>query len=258
MEDKKLPRSYYSLSIVVDDWIDDNTLSSSWFPKGLKWAIRGLKRIRMDIHQQPKTEILTVTERKTITCPEGFVDWVKVAVKKGQYAITLSVNDDMTINTRTTTDTTVRALLSQNMPNGTDMSAYGGYEFLNYTGGNIFGIGPGLPSKGFFKVVDRGATKEILLDYDYNFSQVYLEYITDGIDTCGETFVHPYEYEFLIAFMDMMYEKKNNPKATLGSKREAELDVDAEERKLRGRYNDLSPQDILNISRNEARLTTKL
>lgn len=248
----------YFLATVVDDFIDDSNLGQGFWMKGLKWAQRGLRRIRLDVFQQPKSCLLTVSERKTVILPEGFIDWTKVAVKRGQYAITLAVNDDLTIGHRSNTEDTVRGLLSQHMPNGTDFGNYGGYQFFNYGGGSLYGIGQGLPGKGFFKVVDRGTCKEMLLDYDYNFDQIYIEYITDGLDACSETVIHPYEYEYLMTFMDMMYEKKNNPKATLGSKREAELDVDAEERKLRARYNDLTPQDILTMSRNEARMTTKL
>jgi hypothetical protein len=251
-------RSFYSLSVVTDDWLDDNNLHNGMWAKGLKWAIRGLKRVRLDSNQQPITALLPVTERKTIVLPEGYVDWVKLAVKKGQYAITLSVNDELTSSPRTANEQTVRGLLSQNMPNGTDFGVYGGYQFLNYAAGSLMGIGHGLPGKGYFKIVDHGDSKEAFLDYDYNFNNVYLEYISDGIDFCGESFVHPYEYEFIIAFMDWMYERKNNPKATRGSIDDALHHMEAEERRMRGRFNDLGPKDFLDITRNEARLTTKL
>src|SRR5690606_25071929 len=99
--------------------------------------------------------------------------------------------------------------------------------------GHGLSIGGGISGKGSFKIVDRGSCREMLLDYDYPLSQVYVEYVSDGIDDCDVQYIHPYEYEFLLAFMDMMYEKKNNPKATIGSKRETEIDVDVEERKLR-------------------------
>jgi hypothetical protein len=246
---------FYTLASLTDEWSDDNSLHHFWH-KGLKWAIRGLKRIRMDVHQNPKCGMLDVTERKTVTLPDDFVDYCIIAAKKGQYAITLAVNEELISSKRTDDEQTVRGLFSQNLPNGTDFSAYGGYSLFGSNG--VYSVGGGLPSKGHIKIVDHGSVKEILLDYDYPFSQVYIEYITDGINPCGETYVHPYEYDYLLAFMDMMYEKKNNPKATLGSKRELEIDVEVEERKLRARFNDLTPKDILTMSRAEARFTTKL
>lgn len=248
----------YAIATVVDDWLDDNNLHNSFWQKGLKWALRAVRRIRLDVFQHPKTELLTVTERKTVVLPEGYVDWVKIAVKCGQYAITLAVNDDLTTSERSNNESTVRGLLSQHMPNGTDFGQYGGYPLYNYQGSNLYAIGGGLPSKGYFKIVDHGSCKEMLLDYDYTYSQVYIEYITDGIEPCKETIIHPYEYDYLLAYMDMMYEKKNNPKATIASKDEADKDVFWAGKELRARYNDLSPRDILTMSRAEARMTTKL
>jgi hypothetical protein len=249
---------YYALGSIVDDFIDDNDLHQSFWHKALKWGIRAVREIRLDIFQHPKTEILTVTERKTVVLPAGFVDWTKVAVKRGQYVITLAVNDELASQERSAHEDTVRGLLSQHLPNGTDFGQYGGYYFYNFNGNTLASIGGGLPSKGHFKVFDHGDCKELLLDYDYSYSTVYLEYITDGIDPCKETIIHPYEYEYVMAFMDMMYEKKNNPKATNYSKEDAARDVHFAGKKLRGRFNDLSPRDILTMSRAEARMTTKL
>jgi hypothetical protein len=251
-------KKHYLLATVIDDFISDNSLHSSFWMKALKWGQRAVRQIRLDTFQHPCTSLLTVTERRTVVCPDGMVDWTKIAVKRGQYAITLAVNDDLTINKRTDSEQVVRGLLSQNMPNGTDMSNYGGYTMYNYSGSDLFCAGQGLPGKGFFKVVDHGGCKEILLDFDYRYSQVYLEYITDGLDACKETVIHPYEYDYILAFIEMMYAKKNDPKATVNSKYEAERDVFFEEKKMRARYNDLTPKDILTMSRAEARLTTKL
>lgn len=253
MEDK-----YYFLGLIVDDFLDDNNLHNSFFAKAFKWAQRAVRNIRLDVFQHPKTVLLDVTERRTIVLPDGYVDWTKVAAKRGQYAVTLAVNDDMTINERHIGDDVVKGLLSQNMPNGIDFSQYGGYTFFNYNGVNMPCIGGGLQSKGHFKFVDNGACKEIFLDYDYSLKQVYLEYITDGLSPCKETVVHPYEYDYILAFMEEMYAKKNDPKATNYSKEEAGRDVFFAERKMRGRFNNLDPKTLITISRSEARLTPKL
>jgi hypothetical protein len=96
------------------------------------------------------------------------------------------------------------------------------------------------------------------MDYDYAFSQVYVEYITDGLEPCGETMVHPYLYDYVFKFMEMRYEKKNNPKATNFSIDSAEKDVFWAEKRIRARRNKLTPQNLLNITRQEARLTSHL
>lgn len=257
MSDEKA--KYYAVATVVDDFLDDYNLHNGFFQKALKWALRAVREIRLDTFQHPKTLLLDVTERRTVVLPDGFVDWTKIAVKKGQYAITLAVNDDLTIGERSKNDTdVVTGLLSQHMPNGTNLSAYGGFMFNNFNGTNFLGFGGGLPSKGYCKVVDHGDCKEIYLDYDYNYKQVYLEYITDGIEPCGETVIHPYEYNYVMAFMADRYENLNNPKATVISKDEAGKDLYFAGKQLRGRYNDLDPRTIITMDRKEARVTTKL
>jgi|SRR6185369_9497008 len=249
---------YYSLSAICDDFLDENELHSSFYQKSLKWAIKAVKEIRFDIFQQPCTKLLTVTERKTVVLPADFVDWLKIGIKRGQYVITLALNDDLSSAERHVGDNTIAGLLSQHMPNGTDFNQYGGYYFNNFNGSNFMSFGGGLPSKGFFKVIDNGNCKELFLDYDYPYPQVYLEYISDGIDPCGETIIHPYEQDYIFAYMEYRYERKNNPKATNYTKDEAGKDLFDEGRKLRARYNDLDPKTLISLSRSQARMTTKL
>lgn len=256
MSEKK--QSVNRLATVVDDFLDDNQLHNSFWPKALKWAQRAVREIRLDIYQEPKTVLLPVTERFTAILPDNYVDWVKMAVPRGQYAITLAINDDLMSLPRTGDENTVRGLLSQHMPNGLDFNAYGGYYFFNYDGGTLNGYGCGLPSKGYVKVVDHGGCKEIQMDYDFRYNQIYLEYITDGLSPCQETLIHPYEYDYIMKFMEELFERKNNPKATNQSKYEAGRDVFFAEKKLRARYNNMSPKDVLVMSRAEARFTTKL
>jgi hypothetical protein len=250
--------TYYRITSIVDDFLDENSLHSSWYQKSLKWAYKALREIRLDIFQHPKSLLLPVTERKTIVLPGDFVDWTKIGVKRGQYVITLALNDDLTINERHANDATIKGLLSQHMPNGTDFGQYGGYYFNNFNGSNFLSIGGGLPSKGYFNIIDHGGCKEIALDYDYGYSDVYLEYISDGIDPCEQTIVHPYEYDFIFTYMEYRYELKNNPKATNYTKDEAGKDLYFAGVKLNARYNDLDPRTLITMSRAEARLTTKL
>lgn len=250
-----MDNSYYKLSAVVDQWLIDNDLNDGWFPKGLSWVKFGLREIRLDVCQDVKTVLLDVTDRKTAKLPQDFIDWTKIAIRVGQYAVTLGLNEELNTLNRTTTSQTVAGLLSQHMPNGLEFNQYAGFQFFNFGTNNIFGIGSGLPSKGYFKVHNTGECKELLIDYDYGFSQIYVEYISDGLDPCTETIVHPYEVDYLIKYMDMKYEKKNNPKATNFSIQETERDVFWAEKKLRARRNPLDPQTVINISRAEIRLT---
>lgn len=249
---------YYKLSALTDDWLHDNDLTEHYFDKALKWGIRALEEIRLDVAGDVKTKLLTVTDRKTVVLPDDYADYVKVGVPRGQYVITMGVNDDLRVDARDAGRTdTVAGLLSQHLPNGTDMTPYGGYYFFNYGGSSLYGVGMGLPSKGYFKFHDNGTCKELLLDYDYKFTQIYLEYITNGFDPCGETHVHPYLKDYVLKFIEFEWEKRNNPKANESSIQRKGRDLFHAERNVRARRNTLTPKDMLNITRANFRLTTK-
>lgn len=250
---------FYKVSAIVDEFLDDNDLTEHWFNKSLRWAIRAIEEIKMDVWQDVKTCVLKISPTRTVILPDGFVDWVKVGVPYGQYCITLGVNDDLRVDHRDVNRNEItRGLFSQNIPNGIDFNNYGGYYFFNYNGASVWGIGGGLPSKGFFKVHDKGSCKELLIDYSFAGDSIYLEYITSGFDPCGETVVHPYMKDYVLKFMEHMFESKNNPKATESSIFRKGQDLHWAERKVRARFNPLTPKDLLNVSRANTRLTAKV
>lgn len=256
---KQSNRDFYKVSAIVDQFLIDNDLPNGFFPKALSWALRGLREIKLDVCGDVKTELLDVTERKTVVLPDDFVDWVKVGIRAGQYVIVVGVNSDLNTLPRTASSPSIAGLMSQHMPNGIDFSQYQGYDFYNFNDGPLYGVGQGLPSKGYFKYHDDGNCKQLLMDYDFGISQVYLEYITDGLSSCGgDTVVNPYLFDYCLKFIQCQYELRNNPKATNWSKSEAERDVFWAEKKVRARNNRITPQDILNITRQEARLTPHL
>lgn len=249
---------YYKLASVVDHWLIENDLGSGWFAKGLVWAIRGLREVKLDTWQDVLTELFPVTERNTVILPPSFVDWVKIGTPYGQYAKTMSINDDLNLLDRSPNDSVVSGLLEQNLPNGIDVGAYQGYNFSNYNGSCFFGIGGGFITKGHFKVHDDGQCKKLLMDYDYPFDNVYVEYITDGFNPCGETVISPYLYDYIIKYMDLRYEEKNNPKATESSIYRKGRDVFQAERRIRARRNNLDPKTLLDLTRKETTLTIRM
>jgi hypothetical protein len=251
-------KEYNRLSAIVDNFMIENDLSSGWYAKCLAWAYRGLREISIDSIQTIKTALLDVTDRKTATLPKNFLTWTKIAVKRGQYAVMLGVNDDLTSLRRTVDSDTVSGLLSQHMPNGIDFGNYSGYNFYGFNGGSMFAIGGGLPSKGYFKVHDNGTCMELLLDYDYPYDQIYVEYITDGIEDCADPYVSPILYDYLTKYMEHEYERKNNPKASQASIERSSQEVFWASKRVRARQNNIDFQTLLNITRAETRLTPKM
>lgn len=249
---------YYKIGSIVDQFIADNSLTDHWHQKALSWAFLGLRGLKLNVFQDVKTCSLAVTSRKTAALPANYVDWTKVGVRRGQYVITLAVNDALSKAPRTDNETVVAGLLSQNLPNGIDVNSYSGYSFFNYNGNSFFSLGGGLPNKRSFQIVEHDSCKEILLDYDFPCDEVYLEYITDGLDPCGETVVNPYMYDYLLKYIDYKYECKSNPNRTEMSIQRMGRDLYHAEATVRACFNGIDKATFLALSRANTRLTPKI
>lgn len=251
--------SYNKVSAIVDHFLIKKGLTEHYYNWVLAMMLWHLRELRLDITQDVKTELLPVTDRKTVLLPLCCVDVVLVAMKVGQYAVTLGVNDKLTMLDRQPNSTDfVNGLLSQNLPNGLNFNSYGGYYAFNYNGGSVQCFGTGFITKGSFKIHNNGVSKEILLDYDYPYNEVYVEYITDGFDPCGETVVNPYLADYCLKGAELSWEEEKNPSRTEASIYRKGVEFNDAKRVVRARKNDLDPQTLLNISRAQTRFTPKI
>lgn len=253
------PGAHNKISAIVDHVMFTKTLPEAWWQWMLEQALWHLRELSLDVWQEPKTVLLEVTDRRTVILPPDYVDWSKVGVKVGQYFVTLGVNDKLNLMDRENNSSDfVNGLVSQNLPNGLNFNSYGGYYFFNYNGSSLPFVGGGFIAKGSFRVKQTGTIKEILLDYDYPHTHVYLEYISDGFDPCGETVVDPYFADYLKKGMLFSWEQDKEPGRTEASIYRRGSDFYDAERKVRARKNDLDPQTLLNISRQQTRFTPKI
>jgi hypothetical protein len=250
---------YNKISAIVDHFLIKKGQTEHYFNWVLAMVLWYLRELRLDSAQDIKTELLPVTDRKTVILPLNCVDVILTAVKVGQYAVTLGVNDKLTLLDRQPNSADfVHGLLSQNLPNGLNFNAYSGFNMFNYNGGSISSYGGGFAAKGTFRIHDNGTCKEILLDYDYPYTEVYVEYITDGFDPCGETVVNPYLADYCLKAAELAWEEEKNPNSTENSIFRKGQDLHYAEKKVRARKNDLDPQTLLNISRQQTRFTPKI
>lgn len=251
-------QKYHTIGAIVDQFLIDNNLTEHFFQKALSWALWGLTDLHLNTFQDVKTCLLDVTDRKTAALPANYVQWTKVGVKRGQYVVTLAVNDALAKTQRTDEDEHIRGLLYQNLPNGLNLNNYSGYYFFNHDGDTFFGIGGGLPDKRSFQVVRRDACYELLLDYDFPCEQVYVEYITDGFDPCKETVINPVMRDYILKYIDYKYEEKNNPDRTEASIARKGRDLYHAEAKVRANVNTIDKATLLATSRSGTRLTAKI
>ncbi len=250
---------FNKLVSIVEQFLIDNDLTNHWLNKYLSQAIRALEEINLDVAGKPRACILPVSDRKTVTLPPDYEDYMIIGLPRGQYFIPLSINASLRLDKRAANRSDlITGLLSQHLPNGTNINSYTGYySFEN--GGAALGLGGGgLPSKGSYRIVDRGDCKEIALDYDFMEHQVYVEYITDGFDPCGETIVPAYLKDYVLKWLDDFYERKNNPKANESSRYRTGQALFFAGQKVRARYNNLTPSTMLAVERANTRLTPRM
>lgn len=252
-----VPDEHNKVSAIVDHVLFKLTLSQQWFQWLLEMGLWELRQLKLTTWQDAKTELLNVTNRNTIDLPTDFVDWVMVAVPVGQYAVPLGINGDLKRTDRSIDDKTVAGLLTQNRPTGINLDNYVGYHMTNFHGRTVPVLDARMNiQKGSFKINETKNRKEILLDYDLSVSQLYVEYITDGFDPCGETVLHPYLCDFFKKAMEAAYEEYKNPNRTEASIYRKQRDLSDAKREIRAMRNNLDPQTMLNMQRQETRMTS--
>lgn len=261
MENIDPKNRYFKVASIVDQvCIDLELPTDKYFNKLLSWALFGLVDLKMDAANDVITVKLPISEVNTVTLPENYVDWVKIGIPWGQYVKTMAVNDDLSTQDRTLGNPEFSKDVTPGwLPNGTDVTNYGGYYFSNYGGRSLFSIGGGLPQQGQFKIVGRpGNNYELLLDAGIPSEEIYIEYIGLGINPCGETVISPYLGEWMRSLLHHNIEKfKPASHRSEAAINRTGRELWHQEQKVRGRTNKITPKDILTISRKSYRLTNK-
>lgn len=233
----------YKLSSVVDNFLIENDLSNSWFNKSLVWAMRGIREISLDTFQQAQSDHFPITNTNTVILPPGFVDFVIISGYNNGRCDTWCVQSDLDLLPRALGPT----------------ASQDGFSEVGYwlQGCNVFSYGKPIYTRDRFKVVDTGGVKILKMDISTRVPEIYLEWVGDGINLCGETIIHPYVYDYLIKYIEEQYEDKNNPKATEASKLRKQQDRYFAEKRLRARTSNLDFNTLVNIANYYTTLANK-
>ncbi len=255
-------RDYFKLMSVVDQVCIDLDLPSSHYGnKFLSWACIGLVDLKLDTANDIKTEILPISDVCTCELPGDYQMWTKVAIPAGQYLKMLAINDDLDSSPRTIeTWNPSHALPPGWLPNGVGADGYTAYQFANHGGRSLIALSGGLPQTGQFKIVAReDGRKELLLDAGIQSPTIVLEYVGIGLSPCCDTIIDPILYEYVRAYIHFQWEKfgKRADKSEAAIQR-AGRELWAQEMKVRGRWDPITPTDLLRISRKSYRLTNKI
>jgi hypothetical protein len=188
---------YYTISAAVWSVLEDMQAGAERFNQFLKFAIDGARMFNFDMLHEVKSVEIEMEPWKQICFPGDMVDWHKIGFRYGD-GVMVFVNDS-----------TVPKLFDKNddcepqphkypdgaVPDGTTIGE--AIVFDSYMDGDhYYGVQASVNYAGYFDVDERNRV--------FNFkrtitsqTQVYLEYITDGINYSGQTVIHPYAFRAL-------------------------------------------------------------
>lgn len=176
---------------IVAGLLDSQDSSSHSFRRLYNIGAFGMRtEFGLDIKSTIKTVLLTVSPNRSVQLPCDYVGFSKVGVvnSKGEF-VTFKVNNQLTNYHQEYYNNNAQLVGVPTLPNYGYQGGLNGYGYvnslyLNYwynnTSFNLFGLGSGTISVGNYKL-DESA-RIILFDQYFNWTQVVLEYVSDGCD----------------------------------------------------------------------------
>jgi len=191
--------SYYTIRAIVEQCMIDLGENTSLARKAqyMSWAILGYRQLNLNVYKQVKAENLPVSELNTVTLPPDYVQYTKIGIQVGDKIVQFSNNANIA---------TVFALDEDGneVPNGYVAESFvlNGINTDNYLANefwfNTFGT---LAVRDFFRI--DLASNRIILSAPCVFKNIYLEYITDGLECIEETIVSPLAYEVIRCYIHL-------------------------------------------------------
>lgn len=176
--------NYITLDDIVKDVLSDQEkYTTHEYLRLLNLANRGLKQLTYDILGEVKVTLLEVSSSLRVTLPLDFVDYRFIGLVGSDGRLKpLGFRRNIPI---TGTDNTLTPIPSN----------------VGYVHGGVYGYGGGVNENGYYKPVIDGDNNQMVLTSIAAGKFLYLEYISDGRSSTGETEVHPYAEEALIAYV---------------------------------------------------------
>lgn len=187
-----------SLSKIVKQYIDSTDGGVHHFRRLMNIAIRGLENeFNLDVYGAFVTVLLDVQTNKTVQLPTGYINYSKIGIVNGNGEfVCLKRNDQMSnyhaiYYQETDRNAGVPSINTFGDPFGYNQFPYNNLYWLNYwnlgTGFTLYGLDSGTAPVGTYKI-DVGANL-ILLNPQFPYPQILLEYLSDGYDEQSEDYM---------------------------------------------------------------------
>jgi hypothetical protein len=181
-------------SVVREALVDAGETTMIKYAKWYMWAERIYRQFNLTT--SPKIDIVTLkmTPYNAILLPNKCVSLLKVGIQRGDKVFQFSKSPDIALKQKVADDghKIKNKFVSLQKPNGTNPSLYspmiGSY---GYGRGYGFGVAWNLMQSRPTYRFDE-ASNTIQFDSSVSIDQeIYIEYMTDGLDVCDETLISP-------------------------------------------------------------------
>lgn len=248
---------FYTLSAIAYSCLKDIQEDESRFEHFLHFAMEGYKELQFDFNVDVKVEIIPMKGSKQIDFPCDMIDWIKVGFQCGNFIKVLTRDT----NTAKTFDHDEDCVAQENAacPDIGNVSSDIMVPFFGFFDGagfdKMFGMALQYNYLGYFSV-DWHSRVINFKDTVTNQRNVYLEYITDGINPTGPTVVPAYAFKTIKNYVHWQ-RKLHDDKYGDGTRKEAERIYDKSLTNLEDRLLDITVDDIKEALRAGYRMTPK-
>lgn len=208
------PKTYRSINELVDSSLLMNQESAVKREQVREFALKYFDEVHFKHGTDIKTVQLNLKPWKAIQLPDDCVDWVCFGIQCGEEIKTfvnapyapamLFTNDSEGVPQANQTCDYSTCSLSDLPVDGSRVIPYFNVSPLGEDPGRLFGLMVKDNGLGYFSENKNKDVAEIQFKGDINLDTViYVQYITSGINPSGETLVHPYFAQFIIAGVDV-------------------------------------------------------
>ena len=251
--------TYITVSKIVEaTLINEGDSGMHKYMQRLEWVLRGVRKLNLDTIKNVKTVLVPINDNNTVDLPLDCVSFTKVGIKRGDQLFELSNqrdNHSYPINNADNGDPIKDPQISTSIFANT--ISYNTY-FANYrypdgqNVGRLFGLGGGHNYVGYYSEWTE-RNQLVLYDMGVKSEEIYLEYISDGMEATGETIIDSRAEEFLLLWVEsLQYYYKKDPMW-----QEAERKAYVELRLLQERMSPFSKKDLMNSLRKSFKLAIK-
>ncbi len=238
---------YATINSIVDNaLIDIGENTEHMYSQFLHWGLEALRDYSFDTSREIKTISLPMNPNKTVELPLDYVDYSKVGIVIGDRIKTFVVNNKIELRHDVDECGNPKPKETSTSLNSLDLDFRGGYWFNNFLGRTRFGYGGTCFTAGYCRVDNQRG--QIVFSSEVSTTEVYLEYITNGMNPSGESTVNEYAAKVIKLYILWM-RKENSSKFGLNQILHARNMYYNELRMVRSRLSKFSIQDFIEATR---------